>query len=198
MPSDIHARPPKSASRSARADRLIEWGWNTRFWHSSALRCTAAGHQLSRDELTVSGHGCDRRTIALRLLALTRGPPVSPGPIIGSAEGSTPRGPRTSSTDELGASASGGGGNQFSATFSSLRSPGYLRSCRRRRRPCEPLTSAPPTRRCHSRTSMKRQLSQVARTPQFRMRGRAWGGSLTRAAPRLLGAFSGSQFAKRE
>jgi len=125
-------------------------------------------------------------------------PPGEPGTHHRLGRRLNPTGPRTSSTDELGASASGGGGNQFSATFSSLRSPGYLRSCRRRRRPCEPLTSAPPTRRCHSRTSMKRQLSQVARTPQFRMRGRAWGGSLTRAAPRLLGAFSGSQFAKRE
>jgi hypothetical protein len=47
-------------------------------WHSSAVRCTAAAHQLSRDELTVSGHGCDRRITARCLLALTRGPPGEP------------------------------------------------------------------------------------------------------------------------
>jgi hypothetical protein len=35
---------------------------NVSSWHSSALRCTAAAHQLSSNKLTVGGHGFDCRT----------------------------------------------------------------------------------------------------------------------------------------
>jgi len=35
-------------------------------WHSSAVRRTAAAHQLSSDELTVSGHGPDASEVVPR------------------------------------------------------------------------------------------------------------------------------------
>jgi hypothetical protein len=52
-------------SRSSGVFRQLTRRRNVRRWHSSGLCCTAAAHQLSRDELTVSGHGCDRRTECL-------------------------------------------------------------------------------------------------------------------------------------